>query len=94
MYARLLLFRLEPGSLAATQELVNRFDPVIKARKGFKSVTYFADDKVGEYGVFVLWESAGRCGSRPGNHIPGVQEGGEWYCKRATEEPVIRSNRA
>ncbi|MFC2047241.1 hypothetical protein ACFLTK_03060 [Chloroflexota bacterium] len=39
------------------QEIVDKFDPILKARNGFKSATYFGDDMVGDYGILVLWES-------------------------------------
>lgn len=56
-YARLLQFRLEPGKESIVQELVNKFAPVLKARKGFKDATYFSDTTTGECGVLVLWDS-------------------------------------
>jgi hypothetical protein len=34
-YARLLLFRLSPGNELAVQGLINKFDPMLKERKGF-----------------------------------------------------------
>ncbi len=46
-YARLLQFKMEPGSGSVIQELVNKFDPVLKARKGFKGATYFSDATMG-----------------------------------------------
>ncbi len=57
MYARLLLFTLGPGNRSTVEKLAAQFAPVLKARKGFKSVTFFGDDTAGEYGAFILWES-------------------------------------
>ncbi|MEE8194136.1 MAG: hypothetical protein V3T73_01370 [Dehalococcoidales bacterium] len=57
MYARLLLFTLGPGNRSTAEKLVEQFAPVLKARKGFQSATFFGDDTTGEYGTFVLWAS-------------------------------------
>jgi heme-degrading monooxygenase HmoA len=38
--------------------LVARFDPVFRAQKGFRSVTFFAaDEAAGEYASFSVWET-------------------------------------
>ena len=55
--ARLLLFKLSPGSAAFFQGVVSKIDTPLKARKGFRGVTYFTDDATGECGGFVLWDS-------------------------------------
>ncbi len=57
MYARLVLFTLGPGTRSTAEKLDDQFAALLRARKGFKSVTFLADDTVGEYGAFVLWES-------------------------------------
>ena len=57
MYARLVMFTLGPGTRSTGEKLADQFAPAIRAKKGFKSVTFFLDDTVGEYGAFVLWES-------------------------------------
>ncbi len=57
MYARLVLFNIGPGKRSTADKLVEQFAPAIKARKGFKSATFFGDEASGEYGVFVLWET-------------------------------------
>ena len=57
MYARLVMFTLGPGTRPAGEKLAEQFAPALKAMKGFKSVTFFLDDTVGEYGALSLWES-------------------------------------
>jgi len=57
MYARLVMFTLGPGTRSTADKLVDQFAPDLRAQKGFKSATFLADDSVGEYGAFVLWES-------------------------------------
>jgi quinol monooxygenase YgiN len=57
MYARLVMFTLGPGTRPTGEKLAEQFAPALRAMKGFKSVTFFLDDTVGEYGAFVLWES-------------------------------------
>jgi hypothetical protein len=57
MYARLHLFKLDSGERPMMQELIDKFDPILSSRKGFKDATYFGDDTEGEYGALILWES-------------------------------------
>jgi len=57
MFARLLLFKLEPGSRSTASELASAFDTMLKARKGFHSVTFLADDNGGEYGALTVYET-------------------------------------
>jgi hypothetical protein len=57
MYARLVLFTLGPGMRSTGEKLADQFAPALGAQKGFKSVTFFLDDIVGEYGALSLWES-------------------------------------
>jgi heme-degrading monooxygenase HmoA len=57
MYARLVLFTLGPGTRSTGEKLADQFAPALRAQKGFKSVTFFLDDIVGEYGALSLWES-------------------------------------
>jgi len=57
MYALLLLFPLGPGMRSTAEKLGDRFSPVHRAAKGFKSETFLADDTIGEYGSLTLWES-------------------------------------
>ena len=57
MYARLHLFTLGPGMLSTVEKLAAEVFPIFKAQNGFKGITFLADDAVGEYGGFSLWES-------------------------------------
>ena len=57
MVARLHLYKAKPESLFKVQGLVDYFAPILKARRGYKGATFFGNDKVGEYGSFVIWAS-------------------------------------
>ena len=58
MYARLVRFSLGPGKRAAAQAIADSLAPVIAAQPGCQGVTVFGDDGDGQYGIFVLWDSA------------------------------------
>lgn len=49
--------RLAPESRGRVEELAQDLRPLIEARSGCSSVTFFGDDAAGEWGMFVLWES-------------------------------------
>ena len=57
MYAQLVMIALGPGMRPAAEKLADQFAPVVKTQKGFKSITFFGDEEVGEYGSFSLWET-------------------------------------
>lgn len=57
MYARLVLFKLGPGTRPTADALMDQFGPAMQAFKGLKSVYFIGDDKTGQYGAFVLWDS-------------------------------------
>ena len=57
MYARLVRLQLAAQERGRFEELVADLRPLIEARPGFVSATFFGDDHAGEWGVFVLWES-------------------------------------
>ena len=57
MYADYLMLKLGPGQQSVGQGLADKFSPVMKAAKGFRGVTFFADYDAGEYGALMLWES-------------------------------------
>lgn len=57
MYARLLLFTIDPNKSWSMQDVVTKLDGLLKKRRGFKGATYLCDDELGEYGALVLWES-------------------------------------
>ncbi len=74
MFARLLLFRLEPGSRSTAQELATAFDGMLKARKGFRDVTFLADDDSGEYGALTVYESKEDAQAAFDALFPGLQQ--------------------
>ena len=57
MYAQLSMIKLGPGTRSSAEKLANQFDPILKTFTGFKKVTSFGDDVVGEYGSLSIWES-------------------------------------
>lgn len=57
MLARLVRLHLEPGARAHVEALVADLRPARAERPGFVSATSFGDDSLGQWGVFVLWES-------------------------------------
>lgn len=57
MYASLSVVKLGPGMRSAAEKMANQFAPALRALKGFKRVTFFGDETVGEYGSLSLWES-------------------------------------
>lgn len=58
MYARLLRFSFGPGKRAEAQAIADGITPLIAAQPGCQSVTVFGDDAEGDYGIFVLWDTA------------------------------------
>ncbi len=58
MHARLVRFSFGPGKHAEAQSIADNIAPLIASQSGCQSVTVFGDDTDGEYGIFVLWESA------------------------------------
>ena len=57
MYAHLVMFTLGPDSRSTGEKMADQFVSAYKTQKGFKSVTFFADNGIGEYGAMSLWES-------------------------------------
>lgn len=57
MYASLSVVKLGPGMRSAAEKMADQFAPALRALKGFKRVTFFGDETVGEYGSLSLWES-------------------------------------
>lgn len=57
MYASLSMITLGPGMRATGEKLADQFTPVLRAQKGFKGVTFFGDEAIGEYASLSLWES-------------------------------------
>ena len=57
MYASLVMLTIGPGMRSTGEKLAEQFGSALKSLKGFKSVTFFADVEVGEYGSLSIWES-------------------------------------
>ena len=57
MYARLVRFSLGSGKRTVMQALTDDLAPLIRSQPGCQDVCVFGDDAVGEYGIFVLWDS-------------------------------------
>ena len=57
MYARLTMFRADPAARRKLEELTEQLLPIFRAQDGFKSMMFLADDRLGEYAGFSLWES-------------------------------------
>lgn len=57
MYARKLMFTVEPGNRSTMNELADQAYESMKSLKEFKSATFASDEPVGEYVVLSLWES-------------------------------------
>jgi heme-degrading monooxygenase HmoA len=57
MYARFATFLLGEGQRADAEATAAQIENVMKDLKGFKSVTFVADESIGEYGIFSVWAS-------------------------------------
>jgi len=56
-YARLVIFKVGPVKHATIEGLVDEFDALYRAQKGFRHVFIIGDKASGEYGSFSVWES-------------------------------------
>ena len=57
MHARLALIQLGPGKRADVDKMMPALEEKLRGLKGFKSVTWLADDQAGEYGSLSMWAS-------------------------------------
>ncbi len=57
MYASLSVLTLGPGMRSTGEKLADQFAHALKTFKGFKRVTFFGDETVGEYASLSVWES-------------------------------------
>lgn len=74
MYARLVRFSFGPGRSAEAQALAGEIGPLIAAQPGCESVTVFGDGRDGEYGIFVLWDTADHANTAAGVVRPQLDE--------------------
>ena len=56
MYARLVIFEVGSEKRSTIEGLVEEFDALYRAQKGFRHV-FNRDEGSGEYGSFSVWES-------------------------------------
>jgi hypothetical protein len=89
-YARLLQFKMKPGSGSVIQELVNKFDPVLKARKGFKGVTFFSDATTGESGALILWDSEENAEAARAEVFPKFEEAVKGLLTEPPRHPLFK----
>jgi heme-degrading monooxygenase HmoA len=57
MYARLVIFKVGAGNRSTIEGLVDEFDALYRAQKGFRHVFIIGDEATGEYGSFSVWDS-------------------------------------
>jgi Antibiotic biosynthesis monooxygenase len=57
MYARLVIFEVGPGKHSTIERLVDEFDALFRAQKGFRHLFILGDEASGEYGSFSVWKS-------------------------------------
>lgn len=57
MHVHLILFNLGPGMQEKAEKMAAEASQGYPLLKGFKSVTFFGDPIVGEYGNLSIWES-------------------------------------
>ena len=57
MYARLVIFEVGPEKRSTIEGLVDEFDDLYRAQKGFRHVFIIGDEASGEYCSFSVWES-------------------------------------
>jgi heme-degrading monooxygenase HmoA len=57
MYARLVIFNVDPSLRTTIEQLVDQFDSLYRAQAGFQNLFMFGDEHTGEYGSFSVWES-------------------------------------
>lgn len=75
MYARFATFLLGEGQRAEAEAVAAQIEKVMKGLKGFKSVTFVADESIGEYGIFSVWaskEEADEAGEYLNSHFQGA----------------------
>jgi heme-degrading monooxygenase HmoA len=75
MYIRLNMFAVGSGQRPEVETLAERFAPLFRAQKGFKSITFFeADAAAGEYGSLSLWETREEAEAADAALMPQLQQ--------------------
>jgi len=57
MFARHYQFTINPTRMNEVEQLADSANEILKAQKGFRSVTFYADRETGACGSFSLWET-------------------------------------
>ena len=74
MYARLVRFSFGPGKSAEAQALADEMGHLVAAQPGCQGATVFGDHSDGEYGIFVLWDTADNANAAAGLMRPRLME--------------------
>jgi Antibiotic biosynthesis monooxygenase len=75
MYIRLNMFSVGRGTRSEVEKLADRFAPIFRAQRGFKSVTFFeADAAAGEYGSLSLWDTREEAETADAALMPQLQQ--------------------
>ncbi len=83
MYAQLVTLHLGPGMRSTAEKLADQFAPILEAQKGFKKVTFIADEAVGDYGSFSLWESKEDAEAEAEAVLPQVEQALSGFAEEA-----------
>ena len=75
MYARVTMFRADPTARPKLEQLTEQLLPLFRAQQGFKSMYFLAEDGMGEYAGFSLWESREDAEAAAEAVNPTVQQG-------------------
>jgi heme-degrading monooxygenase HmoA len=57
MYANWVTFNMGAGKRQQMEEMGKKFGSALQAMKGFKNVMFLGNEKTGEYGALVIWET-------------------------------------
>lgn len=57
MFARMVFFKLEPGSRQVAEKVVQELNLLSRKQKGFRGNSYFFEDHKGVYAALNYWES-------------------------------------
>jgi hypothetical protein len=87
MYAELVMLNLGSGVREISEKMVPQFAALHESLKGFKSQTFFGDEKTGNCGCFSLWESKEDLDAAMAVCVPQLQKAVTGLVK---EEPTIQ----
>ncbi|QRG68463.1 antibiotic biosynthesis monooxygenase family protein [Brevibacillus choshinensis] len=87
MFARMVFFKLEPGSRRLAEKVVQELNLLARKQKGFRGNSYFFEDHKGEYAALNYWESKKDAESANAIMFPHFREAVKDAMK---EEPDLR----